>query len=52
MEFTAWFLAIAVVMLIAWRGSRRLAAGLFGAILVACVATYPHHANDVLKLSF
>jgi hypothetical protein len=52
MEFTALFLAIAIVMLVAWRGSRRLAMGLFGAVLIACVATYLHHATDVLKLSF
>ena len=52
MEFTILFLAIAIVMLIAWRGSRRLAMGLFGAVFIACVATYLHHATDVLKLSF
>jgi hypothetical protein len=37
-------------MLIAWRGQRPL--GLFGAVLIACVATYLHHATDTLKLSF
>ncbi|MET0877211.1 MAG: DUF5993 family protein [Tardiphaga sp.] len=52
MEFTALFLAIAIVMLVAWRGSRALALPLFGAVLLACVATYLHHATDVLKLSF
>jgi len=25
---------------------------LFAATLIACVATYLHHANDALKLSF
>jgi hypothetical protein len=52
MEFTLLFLAIAIVMLVAWRGPRRLALGLFAFVLVACVATYLHHATDVLKLSF
>jgi hypothetical protein len=52
MEFTLLFLADVVVMLVAWRGPRRLAIGLFTAVLIACVATYLHHATDVLKLSF
>lgn len=52
MEFTALFLAITVVMLVSWRGSRALALPLFGVLLIACVATYLHHATDVLKLSF
>jgi hypothetical protein len=52
MEFTLLFLIVAVVMLVAWRGSRPLALGLFAAVLIACVATYLHHATDTLKLSF
>ena len=52
MEFTALFLAVTVVMLTAWLGTRTLALALFAATLVACVATYLHHASDVLKLSF
>lgn len=52
MEFTALFLAVAIVMLIAWRGSRSLALALFAGVLIACVATYLHHATDTLKLSF
>ena len=52
MEFTALFLAITIVMLVAWHGSRALVLPLFGAVLVACVATYLHHATDALKLSF
>ena len=52
MEFTALFLATAIVMLIAWRGPRTLAVGLFAAVLIACVATYLHHATATLKLSF
>jgi Family of unknown function (DUF5993) len=52
MEFTALFLAVAAVMLIAWRGPRMLAQILFAAVLIACVATYLHHATDALKLSF
>ena len=52
MEFTVLFLATAIVMLVAWRGPRRLALGLFAAVLIACVATYLHHATNTLKLSF
>jgi len=52
MEFSALFLAVTVVMLVAWWGSRTLALGLFGATLIAAVAIYLHHATDVLKLSF
>jgi hypothetical protein len=40
MEFTALFLAVTIVMLIAWRGSRTLALTLFAAVLLASVATY------------
>ncbi len=52
MEFTALFLAAAVVMLVAWRGRRSLALTLFAVLLAAGVATYMHHATDTLKLSF
>jgi hypothetical protein len=52
MEFTFLFLASAIVMLAAWRGSRALALGLYAAVMVACAATYLHHATDTLKLSF
>jgi Family of unknown function (DUF5993) len=52
MEFTALFLATAAVMLVAWRGARPLALGLFAAVMISCVATYLHHATDTLKLSF
>jgi hypothetical protein len=52
MEFTALFLAVTVVMLVAWRGTRAAALALFAATLMACVATYLHHATDALKLSF
>ena len=52
MEFTVLFLATAIAMLVAWRGTRPLTLGLFAAVLVACVATYLHHATDTLKLSF
>jgi hypothetical protein len=52
MEFTALFLAITVVMVVAWRGPRPLALSLFAVTLIACVATYLHHATDALKLSF
>ena len=52
MEFAALFLAVTVVMLAAWRGSRALALALFAVTFIASVATYLHHATDVLKLSF
>jgi phosphatidylglycerophosphate synthase len=52
MEFTALFLAVTVVMLVAWRGPRSLALTLFAVVLLASVATYLHHASDTLKLSF
>jgi Family of unknown function (DUF5993) len=52
MEFTALFLAIAITMLAAWYGSRTLALSLFAVVLIACVATFLHHATDALKLSF
>jgi Family of unknown function (DUF5993) len=52
MEFTALFLAVAIVMLVAWWGARPLALALFAVTLIACVAIYLHHASDVLKLSF
>jgi hypothetical protein len=52
MEFTALFLAVAIVMLVAWRGPRSLPLTLFAAVLLASVATYLHHATDTLKLSF
>ena len=52
MEFTVLFLAVAIVMLVAWRGPRPLVLGLFAAVLITCVATYLHHATDTLQLSF
>ena len=52
MEFAALFLAIFVVMLVAWYGRRGVALGLFGLALLASVATYLHHATSVLNLSF
>ena len=47
MEFTALFLAVTVVMVAAWWGTRTLALALFAATLLASI-----HASDVLKLSF
>ena len=52
MEFALLFLAVTIVLVAAWLGSRPLALVLFGAALAASVATYLHHATDVLKLSF
>ncbi len=36
----------------AWWGSRAWALALLAAALLASIATYLHHASDVLKLSF
>jgi hypothetical protein len=52
MEFTALFLAVTIVMVAAWWGTRTVALALFAATLLACIATYLHHASDALKLSF
>lgn len=52
MEFTALFMGVVAVMAVAWWGPRRLAMALFAVVLMAAVATYLHHATDVLKLSF
>ena len=52
MDFTALFLAVAVTMLAAWEGSRTLARLAFAAVMIACIATYLHHATDALTLSF
>ena len=52
MEFTALFLAVTIVTLVAWRGPRPLALALYAAVLTAAVATYLYHATDALKLSF
>jgi len=52
MEFTALFLAVTIVMLVAWLGRRSLALALFAVALAASVATYLHHATDTLNLSF
>jgi hypothetical protein len=52
MEFTLLFLAATIVMVAAWRSSRTLAFGLYAAVMIACAATYLHHATDTLKLSF
>jgi len=52
MEFTLLFLAVAVVMVAAWWGTRTLALALFAAALLASIATYLHHASSLLTLSF
>jgi hypothetical protein len=52
MEFTALFLGIAIVMIVAWWGSRTLALALFAVALIAYVATFLHHATSTLNLSF
>jgi hypothetical protein len=52
MEFTALFIAVAVVLLAGWLAPRVLALALFAATLAAGIATYLHHASDVLRLSF
>ena len=52
MEFTLLFLAITIAMVVAWRGPRSAAIGVCAAVLIACVATFLHHATDRLNLSF
>jgi hypothetical protein len=52
MEFTLLFLAVTIILLVAWHGPRALALALFAATLLASVATYLHHARAVLTLSF
>ena len=52
MEFTALFLAVTIVMVAAWWGTRTVALALFAATLLACIATYLRHASDALQLSF
>jgi Family of unknown function (DUF5993) len=52
MEFTLLFLGVLIVMLAVWLGPRPLGLTLFAVVFVAAVATYLHHASDVLKLSF
>jgi hypothetical protein len=39
MEFIALFLAVSIVLLVAWWGSRALALALFAATLVASIVT-------------
>lgn len=52
MVFSALFLVVVIVMAVAWWGSRKLAMALFAVALAASVATFIHHATDVLNLSF
>ena len=52
MEFSALFLGVFFVMAVAWWGPRRMAMALFGLVLLASIATFIHHATDVLNLSF
>jgi hypothetical protein len=52
MEFTLLFVAVTIVLLVAWCGTRTLALAVFAGTLIACIATYLHHASAVLNLSF
>src|SRR5262245_27508263 len=52
MEFTLLFLAATIAMLAAWLGSRTVALSVFALALIGAIATYLHHATDVLPLSF
>jgi hypothetical protein len=52
MDFAALFLALGVIMTIAWAGWRRVALGLFAVAAVLTLALFRHHATDVLALSF
>lgn len=51
MVFALTFLMATATMIAAWRASRPLALGLFGATLAAALLIYMHHATDVLQLS-
>ena len=52
MIFAAQFLAVTIVMLFAWLGSRKTALAVFAVVLITSVTIYLDHATDVLKLSF
>jgi Family of unknown function (DUF5993) len=52
MGFTALFLGLTVVLLVASLGPRSLALVLFAITFIASVAIYLHHATDTLQLSF
>lgn len=52
MEFTALFLSLTAVLLVASQGARRVALVLFAFTFIASVAIYLHHATDRLPLSF
>ena len=52
MEFTALFLGLTVVLLVASLGPRSLALTLFAVTFITSVAIYLHHATDRLQLSF
>ena len=52
MEFTALFLGLTIVLLVASLGQRSFALLLFAATFITSVATYLHHATDRLQLSF
>jgi len=48
MIFAAQFLAVTIVMLVAWRGSRKTALAVFAVVLITSVTIYLDHATDVL----
>jgi hypothetical protein len=52
MIFSALFLGVTVVMVLAWWGPRAQVLALFVVVLIAAATTYLDHATDVLKLSF
>jgi hypothetical protein len=52
MIFAAQFLAVTIVLFVAWRGSRMTALAVFAVVLITSVTIYLDHATDVLKLSF
>jgi hypothetical protein len=52
MEFTALFLALTVVLVVASLGPRSLALVLFAVTFITSLAIYLHHATDRLQLSF
>jgi hypothetical protein len=51
MEFSALFLAVTVVMVVAWWGTRTLALALFAATLLTSIATYLQRRAEAVVLS-
>jgi hypothetical protein len=46
------FLLMAIAMLLAWRGNRRVSVAVFAVAAVLSVAWFNHHVTDPLALDF